>query len=191
MNTLVRVSLLLSIMILSGQAQFCKNIVKEDSRYTDCDHTTAVCECTGNNVVNNVCRFCLEIEQRHTFTKYFLDDEVDIPGYGGDVWTIDDNGNLMPLPPEPPTMTPGPCGSLDSPPERCTDAYTADGNSFRPIITVNNRFPAPTLIIPDNVIVLVDVYNKLSSCRVYLYPLAWYAPDEHSMDGRSGAHHSM
>ena len=185
MNTLVRVSLLLSIAILSGQAQFCKKKVKEDSKYTNCDHTTAVCECKDNKVVNNVCRFCIEIEQQHTFTKYFLDNEEDIPGYGGDVWSIDDNGDLTPLPPEPNT-TPGPCGSLDSPPERCTDAHTADGKSFRPIITVNNRFPAPTLIVPEKVIVLVDVYNKLSSESTSIH---WHGMHQMNTPWMDGVEH--
>ena len=45
----------------------------------------------------------------------------------------------------------------------CTDAFTVDGNSFRSIITVNNRFPAPDLIVPNNAVVVVDVRNELDS----------------------------
>ena len=176
---LVSISLILSIVILSGRAQFCSN--RADEQYTKCDHTTPVCECTNEN---KVCRFCFEIEQRHTFTRYLLDNdnEIEIPGYGGSVWHFNDTGQLEALPPEP-NSDPSPCVND---PSRCTDAYTTDGNSFRPIITVNNRFPAPTLIVPHNATVLVDVYNRLTSEAASIH---WHGMHQMNTPWMDGVEH--
>ena len=153
LNTWFLLVLALVFFPSSIQAQLCD---RSDTRYVTCDHTTPVCECTTAE-----CYFCFEVEQRHTFTRYFLtNDDIDIPGYGGRVLYFNDQGQLEELPPENPNETPPSCLNDSS---RCTDAYTTDGNSFRPIITVNNRFPAPTLVVPNNTIVVVDVYNKQSS----------------------------
>ena len=153
MGTHVSVSLiliLLSIVILSGHAQLCAPH-RRDSRYTTCDHTTPVCECEDEKLIDNVCRFCFEIEQRHTFTRYLLDtDDIEIPGYGGRVWYFNSTGQLDELPPEPNDM---PSSCVNNP--NCTDAYTTDGNSFRLKTDMLTNFeqdgvpPAPTLIVPN------------------------------------------
>ena len=170
-------------MILSCQAQLYCN--RTDTKYTVCDHTTRVCECSEKNskLIDNVCRFCFEIEQRHTFTRYVIDNEIEIPGYGGRVLYFNEQGQLEELPPENPNGTPSLCANDSS---RCTDAYTTDGNSFRPIITVNNRFPAPTLIVPNNAIVLVDVYNRLSSEATSIH---WHGMHQMNTPWMDGVEH--
>ena len=184
MGTHVSVSLiliLLSIVILSGHAQLCAPH-RRDSRYTTCDHTTPVCECEDEKLIDNVCRFCFEIEQRHTFTRYLLDtDDIEIPGYGGRVWYFNSTGQLDELPPEPNDM---PSSCVNNP--NCTDAYTTDGNSFRSILTINNRFPAPTLIVPNNSIVLVDVYNRLSSEATSIH---WHGMHQMNTPWMDGVEH--
>ena len=96
MGALANLSLiltLLSISILSGHAQLCN---RTDLLYTNCDYSTPVCECVPSN---NVCRFCFEIETRHTFTRYFLTEEG-VSGYGGRVVYFNDQGQLKELPPD-------------------------------------------------------------------------------------------
>ena len=176
MGALANLSLiltLLSISILSGHAQLCN---RTDLLYTNCDYSTPVCECVPSN---NVCRFCFEIETRHTFTRYFLTEEG-VSGYGGRVVYFNDQGQLKELPPE---------NSSDMPPScvtRCTDAHTTDGYSFRPIITINNQFPGPTLIVPNNSIVLVDVYNRLSSETTSIH---WHGMHQMNTPWMDGVEH--
>ena len=130
MGTLgICVSLILIIFASNGHAQSCN---RSDPTYVSCNHTTPVCECTDTE-----CYFCLEIEQRHTFTRYFLtEEETDIPGYGGRVWYFNDQGELKELPPEDPNDS-GSTSCANNDP-RCTEAITVDGNTFRSILTINN-----------------------------------------------------
>ena len=109
----------------------------------------------------------------------FLD--IEIPGYGGRVWYFNSTGQLDELPPEPNDM---PSSCVNNP--NCTDAYTTDGNSFRSILTINNRFPAPTLIVPNNSIVLVDVYNRLSSEATSIH---WHGMHQMNTPWMDGVEH--
>ena len=175
-STLLVLSFVFILVPSSDQVQLCD---RSDTNYVTCDHTTPVCECTTTE-----CYFCFEIEQRHTFTRYFLtDDDIEIPGYGGRVLYFNDQGQLEELPPENPNDTPSLCMNNSL---RCTDAYTTDGNSFRPIITVNNRFPAPTLIVPNNSIVVVDVYNRLSSEATTIH---WHGMHQMNTPWMDGVEH--
>ena len=165
MKTASTLLVLTLIFILgSGQAQLCD---RSDTNYVTCDHTTPVCKCTTTE-----CYFCFEVEQRHTFTRYFLtNDDVEIPEYGGRVLYFNDTGQLEELPSEDSNEMP---------------SYTTDGNSFRPIITVNNRFPAPTLIVPNNSIVVVDVYNRLSSEATTIH---WHGMHQMNTPWMDGVEH--
>ena len=173
----ISVSLILIIFASTGHAQSCN---RSDPTYVPCDHTTPVCECTKLE-----CYFCLEIEQRHTFTRYFLtEEETDIPGYGGRVWHFNDQGQLEELPSEDSNDSGSTsCANNDS---RCTETITVDGNTFRSILTINNRFPGPTLIVPNNSIVVVDVYNRLSSEATSIH---WHGMHQMNTPWMDGVEH--
>ena len=174
---LLIITLLSTTVVPPGHAQLCN---RGDVHYTECDYTKQECECIP---MNNECRFCFEIEQRHTFTKYFLTKGgIDIPGYGGRVWYFNNTGELNEFPPEPLNETPDTCVNN----RFCTDAHTVDGNSFRSILTINNRFPAPTLIVPNNAIVLVDVYNRLSSEATSIH---WHGMHQMNTPWMDGVEH--
>ena len=184
MASLVSVSLALILWLAfgaySGYAQMC-SLNMDNVSYTKCDHTTPVCECNKSE-----CYFCFEIEQRHTLTRYVLSrQKIEIPGYGGRVWYANDtNGQLIEYPTEagsPIEHGPYPCNDT-----HCTDAYVTDGNSFRPILTINNRFPGPTLIVPNNSIVVVDVYNKLSSEATSIH---WHGMHQMNTPWMDGVEH--
>ena len=181
MGTLAfRVSLMMLIVFASNcHAQLCN---RQDTRYTSCNHTTPVCECVPVN--GNQCYFCFEIEQRHTFTRYLLDQrDIEIPGDSGRVVYFDNEGQLNEFPPEADQPPPRPpmCTM-----ENCTQPYVVDGNSFRPILTINNRFPGPTLIVPNNAIVVVDVYNRLSSEATSIH---WHGMHQMNTPWMDGVEH--
>ena len=81
---------ILLLLIAAAQAQRVVRRVK-------CDHTTKYCECRSTDDNSNLeCHFGLDIEQRQTFTSYFLDDERQIEGV---LMYIDDEGQLREYPP--------------------------------------------------------------------------------------------
>ena len=153
-----------------------------------CDHSTEVCECTGSKAAlsfpDTICYFKFEIEQRHSFTRYILDNELTIPGFGGRVVYFDgleeypDEQN-MPEGAQPPA-------SCRDATVTCTDAFTVDGKSFRSIITVNSRFPGPTLIVPNNAIVVVDVSNTLDSESISIH---WHGMHQMNTPWMDGVEH--
>ena len=68
----------------------------------------------------------------------------------------------------------------------CTDAFTVDGNSFRSILTINSRFPGPTLIVPNNSIVVVDVSNTLDSESISIH---WHGMHQMNTPWMDGVEH--
>ena len=154
-----------------------------------CNHTTEVCECSGAGTTSTradtICYFTLEIEQRHTFTKYILDNELTIPGFGGRVVYFNDSGSLVEYPGEMDSEAPQ-RPSCDEEPSVCTDAFTVDGNSFRSILTINSRFPGPTLIVPSNAIVVVDVSNTLDSEAISIH---WHGMHQMNTPWMDGVEH--
>ena len=191
---------ILLLLIAAAQAQRVVRRVK-------CDHTTKYCECRSTDDNSNLeCHFGLDIEQRQTFTSYFLDDERQIEGV---LMYIDDEGQLREYPPLTPppeviptpsasvtaatmdgtattvlTSTPGPSPGPSHSPR--TDPITVDGHTFRTIITINNRFPGPTLIVPKNAIVVVDVNNKLDSETTTIH---WHGMHQRNTPWMDGVQH--
>ena len=158
-----------------------RNLRNKDVEYTQCDSTTQVCECT-----QSVCYFCFEIEHRHTFTRYNLTkDEIQVPGYGGRVWVPNiDTAQLEEFPREVqdlPMSNEEPCDDIS-----CTKAYVADAYSFRTILTINNVFPGPTLIVPYRAIVAVDVYNNLTSEATSIH---WHGMHQMNTPWMDGVEH--
>ena len=155
----------------------------------ECDHSTEVCECTGSKAAlmsfpDTICYFKLEIEQRHSFTRYILDNEFTIPGFGGRVVYFD---GLEEYPNEQnmPEGAPTPASCQDAT-VTCTDAFAVDGKSFRSIITVNSRFPGPNLIVPNNAIVVVDVSNTLDSESISIH---WHGMHQMNTPWMDGVEH--
>ena len=72
-----------------------------NDQYVTCDHTMAFCECREQDLRDtDTCYFCLEIEQRPTFTRYNLtEDEIQIQRFGGRVWYFNSAGDFEEYPP--------------------------------------------------------------------------------------------
>ena len=151
------------------------------------------CECMGTTrTPDPICHFTLNISQSHTFTRYFLDPDLRIPGFGGRVMYFA----------EPETAGQGSRKIIkDYPREKsernsemscddgrieCTDPITVDGYSFRSVITVNNRFPAPNLIVPYNAVVVVDVNNTLDSESTSIH---WHGMHQMNTPWMDGVEH--
>ena len=166
--------------------------------YDDTERPPGFCECTGNTgSPDPICHFTLEIEQLHTFTRYILDGERRIPGFGGRVMYFETQGEgqesiprdypeedmgTRPAPtPSPANQRPSNC--QDNP---CTDPFTVDGNSFRSVITVNGRFPAPTLIVPYRAVMVVDVSNMLDSESTSIH---WHGMHQMNTPWMDGVEH--
>lgn len=128
-----------------------------------CDHTTDACECPSsfNGVKVDVCAFSLRIQRLQTFTRYVVDSDdgrVGIRRHGGKVWYVNETtGEFQPFPDEQNTCT-GPL--MDT---SCTEPIPGDGKAYRPLITINGRFPGPTLIVNYNQTLLINVTNLLLS----------------------------
>ena len=188
--SLLRYAALLLIVCATVQAQIWEEVL--------CERMES-CECTGNTgSPDPICHFTLIVNQSHTFTRYFLDDEGN-PGFGGRVMYFQTSR------PEPSATSPSPSASpspdgipTDYPPEpnermscdgtndKCTDAITVDGNNFRAVITVNGRFPAPTLIVPYNAVVVVDVNNELDSESTSIH---WHGMHQMNTPWMDGVEH--
>ena len=129
---ILRCTLVLSFLLIVAPTARGQRLVdgcdRNDDQYVRCDHTTPVCECSNTDV----CYFCLEIEQRLTFTRYRLtQDEIQIPGFGGRVGYIDEEtGKFRDY--SYATANGVPCTDNSD----CTEAITVDGNSFRSVIAV-------------------------------------------------------
>ena len=194
-STFLRYAALLLIVCATVQAQ-----IWEEVR---CERMES-CECMGNTgSPDPICHFTLIVNQSHTFTRYFLDDEGN-PGFGGRVMYFQTSR------PEPSATSPSASPSAsaspspspdgiptDYPPEpnermscdgtnQCTDAITVDGNNFRAVITVNGRFPAPTLIVPYNAVVVVDVNNELDSESTSIH---WHGMHQMNTPWMDGVEH--
>ena len=196
MEALKYASILL-LLFATAQAQRVQQYVK-------CDHTTEYCECKSIDDNSNLeCHFGLEIEQRQTFTRYTLDNERQIPGFGGVVVYFDGDGVIQDYPPEgasPTVVTPTPAASeltsesapgpspspTTEPRPSTTVPITVDGYTFRAIITVNSRFPGPTLIVPKNAIVVVDVSNTLDSESISIH---WHGMHQINTPWMDGVEH--
>ena len=153
----------------------------------ECDHSTEFCECTGRKAAlsfpDTICYFKLEIEQRHSFTRYILDNELTIPGFGGRVVYFADG--MEEYPNEQMREGVPSCQDANST-VTCTEAFTVDGKSFRSIITVNSRFPGPTLVVPNNAIVVVDVSNTLDSESISIH---WHGMHQMNTPWMDGVQH--
>ena len=168
--------ILLFLAIATGQLQ--DGCDRSDSSYVDCDHKKDVCECTSDE-----CFFCFEIEHRHTFTRYLLSEsDVQIPGFGGEVWYFNKITGQFQKQDQSETRIRCPVGDITN----CTEAITVDGNSFRSVIAINNRFPGPTLIVPENAIVVVDVYNRLDAESTSIH---WHGMHQMNVSWMDGVEH--
>ena len=136
-----------------------------------CDEAMTVCKCPSLEEAP-VCRFELIVKHLLTFTRYQTDAP---PGSQGKVYFINKNGELqhIPLPPNPAS-----CENIN-----CTEANTVDGKTFRSILSINGRIPAPTLIVHENQTVVADVENLLSGEGVSIHWHGMHQRNTPWMDG--------
>ena len=141
-----------------------------------CTHNDPNCECKDTY---DVCEFQFDIEMLQTFTRYVLDDNGDSRGTAGSVWQIN-NGQWQPVNSQ--DMT---CGTTIGDTE-CTEPFGVDGYTFRSFIAVNGRIPGPTLIVPQNKLVKVNVINRLASESISIH---WHGMHQRGSNWMDGVEH--
>ena len=142
-----------------------------------CNHNTPVCECT---VKNDICEFQFDIEMLQTFTRYVLNNDGDLRGTAGAVWHIV-NGQWKPAN----RKKPGNCGTKYED-KTCTKPFGVDGYTFRSFIAVNGQIPGPTLIVPHNKLVKVNVINRLASESISIH---WHGMHQRGSNWMDGVEH--
>ena len=136
-----------------------------------CDEAMTVCKCPSLEEAP-VCRFELMVKHLLTFTRYQIDAP---PGSQGKVYFINKNGELQHIPLRPNTAS---CEDIN-----CTEANTVDGKTFRSILSINGRIPAPTLIVHENQTVVADIENLLSGEGISIHWHGMHQRNTPWMDG--------
>lgn len=152
-----------------------------------CSDEEEYCECPEHETVG--CMFELEVKELQTFTSYKYKtehrEEFDIlriktkgtmQGTAGDTYYLNGRGFTPSLPPPPPEDSKPPeygdcyinnqmqiLNSSSFMTKGCSTPITVDGSTYRMIIAINGRIPGPTLIVYENQIVQIRVFNKLTS----------------------------
>ena len=142
-----------------------------------CNHRKTECTCKNPN--DGVCEFNFDIEMLQTFTRYVLDNNGDSRGTAGSVWWIND-GQWQRVNPKD-TL----CGdTIDT--TTCTKPFGVDGYTFRSFIAVNGQIPGPTLIVPQNKLVKVNVINRLASESISIH---WHGMHQRGSNWMDGVEH--
>ena len=142
-----------------------------------CNHRKTECTCKNPN--DGVCEFNFDIEMLQTFTRYVLDNNGDSRGTAGSVWWIN-NGQWQRVNPKD-TL----CGNtIDT--TTCTKPFGVDGYTFRSFIAVNGQIPGPTLIVPQNKLVKVNVINRLASESISIH---WHGMHQRKTNWMDGVEH--
>ena len=136
-----------------------------------CDEAMTVCKCPSLEEAP-VCRFELIVKHLLTFARYQTDAP---PGSQGKVYFINKNGELQHIPLPPNTAS---CENIN-----CTEANTVDGKTFRSILSINGRIPAPTLIVHENQTVVADIENLLSGEGISIHWHGMHQQNTPWMDG--------
>jgi len=111
------------------------------------DQQKKVYDCT-NQPVDEVCHITFVVETLTTMAYYEdIDEYSDLEGFRA---TFDANGTIVPI-----------LDEVDISDVRL-QPIQGDGH-FRPILTINAQVPAPTIILQENQILNVTVYNQLRS----------------------------
>ena len=160
------------------------------SEKVPCPDQQEACDCPASFTT---CEFELQIEELQTFTSYAKDQNGDllIRGTPGDVYFLDSTGYHPSVPSN--SNSPerqGRCyleGSLinveDFTSRNCSIPMTVDGVSYRRYIAVNGRIPGPTLIVTEDKLVKVRVYNRLTSEGITIHWHGMHQRNTPWMDG--------
>jgi len=164
---------LLPITCVSGQV----DVSTLDVHTVPCNYTTTSCECRQSA---DVCVFSLQIELRHSYTRYYIDPNNEAQATIARVYYFGDDGNLY--------GHTGPthqfCRNVSEDDVRnCTPIYTFDASTFRPFIAVNGQVPGPTLIVWENQTVVVNVSNLLQMQTISIHWHGMYQYNTYFMDG--------
>lgn len=142
-----------------------------------CGDQEEACECKQTAAA---CQFRLEIEELQSFTSYMINSNGNLVTRGtpGDTYYITQNGYTPSVGNERMNISEqGPCWNYGEPiagddgfqDMECSIPMMVDGRSYRQFIAVNGRIPGPTLIVSENQIVIVDVFNSLTSEGVSIH----------------------
>ena len=191
---LVAVFVILAAHLQCGFGQ--NSMADSDIDKVLCTDQQEACTCREDA---QVCQFQLEIEELQTFVSYRIgvDGELITRGTPGDSYFVGQYGYQA-------SLSNDTCTGMDPPPEcgvntcwtgrtftdektfkamNCSIPMTVDGRTYRLYIAVNGRIPGPTLIVTEDQIVQVDVFNQLTSEGVTIH---WHGMFQRStpwMDG--------
>lgn len=149
--------------------------------HVPCNSSTPVCECDPQY---GVCEFDFTVSRIETFMRYYVNPDTGIRDVHAHPWYIDEDGSFHPLPDHYSSV----CKEDDIPlkDHSCTEPITVDGYTFRYVIVVNNRLPGPTLIVNQNQLVKVNVFNSLFTDSISLHFHGMQQKGTNWMDGTGG-----
>ena len=160
------------------------------SEKVPCPDQQEACDCPASFTT---CEFELEIEELQTFTSYAKDQNGDllIRGTPGDVYFLNSTGyHPSVLSSSSSPEREGRCyleesliNDEDFTRRNCSIPMTVDGVSYRRYIAVNGRIPGPTLIITEDKLVKVRVYNRLTSEGITIHWHGMHQRNTPWMDG--------
>ena len=136
------------------------------------------------------------VEELQTFTsyKYQIEEtgfvsttQVDLQSLKsreeeGQPFYINSTGNLIPSFPGSSCLTYD--ENFDS--VKCTVPITADGKTYRPVISVNGQIPGPTLVVYEGQVIIVNVINGLLTETISIH---WHGMDQRNTPWMDGAIH--
>lgn len=134
-----------------------------------CDRDANTCTCDSGDT----CEIAFDVEHLQTFTRYSILNG-DIRESSGRVWYINEDGVLTPH------NDGSVCGNIN---DECTDAFTVDGYTFRPVIAINGQFPSPTLIVNEDMYIVINVTNSLESEAITIHWHGMHQRNSYWMDG--------
>ena len=150
----------------------------------ECSYQQESCTC---DQAATYCEFTLYIEELQTFASYRLNGRTsrDIPGR---TYFLDSNG-FTPAVSSKDLNFNDVCDTSDAVFDEsfieigCSVPMTVDGITYRRFIGVNGRIPGPTLIVTENQVVKVRVYNDLTSEGVTIHWHGMHQKGTPWMDG--------
>ena len=173
--------------------------VARDRHVVPCDTQRKACECRESA---DECQFTLLVEELQTFISYEYEREesqfvsitqVDLQSLKvreeeGKPFYINSTGNLVPSFTFTDDDGDSDCITYNEDFEgaKCTVPITADGKTYRPVISVNGLVPGPTLVVYEGQVVVANVINGLLTETISIH---WHGMDQRNTPWMDGAIH--
>ena len=170
-----------------------------DRHVVPCDTQRKTCECRESA---DECQFTLLVEELQTFTSYEYEREetqfvsitqVDLQSLKvreeeGKPFYINSTGNLVPSFTFTDDDGDSDCITYNEDFEsaKCTVPITADGKTYRPVISVNGLVPGPMLVVYEGQVVVANIINGLLTETISIH---WHGMDQRNTPWMDGAIH--